>query len=65
MRRGGNPKSPRKDDEIKHRIRAVRSLGQHTHAEAAKDPEPVADDDRRAHSSSQVRSRSRKSDDER
>ncbi|WP_189885433.1 hypothetical protein [Streptomyces xantholiticus] len=65
MQRGSNPKSPRKDDELKHQMQGRPKSGQHTHAEDAKDPEPVADDDPRTDSSRQARSRSRKSDDER
>ncbi|MEU1889561.1 hypothetical protein [Streptomyces pristinaespiralis] len=65
MQRGSNPKSPRKDDELKKEMHGYLKSGQHTHTEDAKDPEPVADDDPRTDSSREARARSSGSDDER
>jgi hypothetical protein len=54
IERGGNPVSPRKDDEMKHELEGYLRSGQHTHAEEANDPEPAADDDIRVGTSGPV-----------
>ncbi|MFH9825023.1 DUF2795 domain-containing protein [Streptomyces bobili] len=45
VERGGNPVSPRKDDELKHELEGQLRSGRPTHAEEAYEPEPSADDD--------------------
>jgi hypothetical protein len=45
MERGGNPMSPRRDDEMKHEIQGYLRSGRHTHAEEVFDAEPDAEDD--------------------
>ncbi|WP_455711893.1 DUF2795 domain-containing protein [Streptomyces bobili] len=45
VERGGNPVSPRKDDELKHELEGQLRSGRPTHAEEAYEPEPPADDD--------------------
>jgi hypothetical protein len=45
MERGGNPMSPRRDDEMKHEMQGYLRCGRHTHAEEMFDAEPDAEDD--------------------
>ena len=54
MKRGSNPLSRRKDDEMKHELKGYLRSGQHTRSEEAVDPEPEADDDIRTTGSGPV-----------